>query len=78
MIKPTAVIPLENYRLLLDFSNGEKKLFDLTPYLPIPFYAKLRNVAEFKKVYVGEYTIEWPNGCDISPHELYDDSVPVE
>lgn len=78
MIRPTDVKTLKNYRLLLHFSNGEKRLFDLSPYLAMPFYMKLRNIEAFQKAYIGEYTVEWPNGCDIAPHELYEDSVPLE
>jgi|GEM_PF-4323269 len=33
MITPVFVQALENYTLLVEFSNAEKKLFDLKPYL---------------------------------------------
>ena len=49
----------------------------MRPYLDMPFFAKLKDKDVFNQVFVNEYTVEWKNGCDIAPHELYDDSVPV-
>ena len=77
MIRPTAVKPTADYKLLLPFSTGEHRLFDVRPYLNMPFFAKLKDKDVFNQVFVNEYTVEWKNGCDIAPHELYDDSVPV-
>ncbi|MBO6177565.1 MAG: DUF2442 domain-containing protein [Selenomonadaceae bacterium] len=77
MIRPTAVSPLPDYKLLLTFSTGEKKIFDVTPYLSMPFFASLNDKAIFQRVFVNEYTVEWANGRDIAPHELYDNSIPL-
>ncbi len=76
MIKPIKVTPMDNYILKVHFNNGECKLFDLKPYLDMPFYSSLKDKEQFMQVYVGEYTIEWKNGRDISPHELYEYSTP--
>ncbi len=78
MIHPTSVKPTADYQLLLTFSTGEQRLFDVRPYLDMPFFAKLKDKNMFNQVFVNEYTVEWKNGCDIAPHELYDDSVPIE
>ena len=77
MVRPVSVKPLENYKLFVSFSTGEKKIFDVAPYLTMPFFAPLKDEARFRQVFVGDYTVEWENGCDIAPHELYDDSVPL-
>lgn len=77
MMRPIKVKPLTDYKLLLTFSTGEKKIFDVLPYLSMPFYAPLKDVSIFKSVFVNEYTVEWANGSDISPHELYDDGILV-
>ena len=74
MIRPLAVKPLSDYRLLLTFSTGEKKIFDVSSYLSMPFYATLKDKTAFQRVFVNEYTVEWSNGCDIAPHELYENS----
>ena len=78
MIRPIAVKPTEDYKLLLTFSTGERKIFDVQPYLDMPFFAKLKDKDSFHRVFVNEYTVEWENGCDIAPHELYDDSIALE
>ena len=76
-IRPIAVKPLNDYILSVMFSNGEHRYFDVKPYLEIPFFAPLKNMEQFKQVFVNDFTVEWKNGRDISPHELYDDSMPA-
>ena len=77
LIRPIKVKPLDDYRLLIDFSTGERKIFDVKPYFKHAFYAKLKNGNAFRQVYVNEVTVEWANGCDIAPHELYELSVAI-
>ena len=43
----------------------------------MPFFAPLKNTEQFRQVFVNGITVEWTNGRDIAPHELYDDSVPA-
>ena len=76
-IRPIAVKPLNDYILSVMFSNGEHRYFDVKPYLEIPFLAPRKNMEQFKQVFVNDFTVEWKNGRDIAPHELYDDSVPA-
>ena len=76
-IRPIAVKPLNDYILSVMFSNGEHRYFDVKPYLDIPFFAPLKNMEQFKQVFVNDFTVEWKNGRDIAPHELYDDSMPA-
>ena len=64
------------YRLVLQFSNGEKKVFDFTPNLAHPFYKDLKNPLLFKNVTVHDGEIEWATGQDFCPHTLYEKGVP--
>ena len=73
---PVAVKTLPEYRLLLKFDNGEERLFDVTPYLTSPFFAPLKNPAVFHSAYINPITVEWNNGIDICPDELYYNSTP--
>ena len=41
------------------------------------FYESLKNEAYFKTVKVSGITLEWENGEDICPDELYNNSVKV-
>jgi Protein of unknown function (DUF2442) len=70
-----SVTPLENYRLLLQFGNGEKKVFDVAPYLNIGKFADLRDPSMFSSVAVKFDSIEWANHLDIDPEFLYEKSM---
>lgn len=67
--------PLDDYRLQLYFSTGEQKIFDVSPYISGTWYGKLQDLAYFKQVRIAFNTAQWPDGQDIAPHELYDNSV---
>ena len=77
MLRPkvTAVKPLDNYKLFLSFSTGEQRIFDVMPYISGEWYGKLQNPAVFNTVHVARHTVEWADGQDIAPHELYDLSI---
>ncbi len=75
MIKPISVIPLDDYRLLIEFDNTEKKIFDVKPYIIGSWYGKLSDSDFFKTVHISGKTVEWADGQDIAPHELYELSV---
>ena len=70
---------LSGYKLKLLYETGEKKLFDVLPYIRGSWYGQLRELAYFKTVHVlpGGVGIEWAGGQDIAPHELYDTSVEI-
>lgn len=71
------VKPLEDYMLLIKFSNGEEKVFDVKPYLEDKVFFELKNKELFKTVKVGGLSIEWANGLDICPDELYNQSKKI-
>jgi len=79
MIRPKAlkVEPQPNYCLLVTFSNNEKRIFDVKPYLDFPPFGELRNPVIFRTVKPAGLSIEWIHGQDICPDELYCNSVPV-
>ena len=73
MLRPTVtkVIPQENNILFLEFDNGEKKFFDVKPYIKGSWFGKLNNESYFKTVKANGYNIEWLDGQDICPDDLY-------
>ncbi len=79
MLQPklTKVEALAGMRLRLHYETGEIKLFDVSPYVKGSWYGELRNDAYFRSVHLlpGGIGIEWTNGQDIAPHELYELSV---
>ena len=76
-----SVQPLENYQLLLEFDNGEKRTADISHLLEKPVFSFLKNTDRFRAVYLeyGAVTWENPDGneVDICPDKLYMDSKEV-
>ena len=70
----TEVKPLSNYQLVLTFENGEKRIFDMKPYLDKGIYKELKGESIFKTVRVSFDSIEWCNQADIDPEFLYEKS----
>ena len=71
------VIPQDNYKLLLTFSNNEIKQFDVSQYLEIGKFKELKNKSLFNSVKVHFDSIEWVNKLDLDPELLYKKSVKV-
>jgi hypothetical protein len=67
-----------DYKLLLEFENGEKRIFDMTPYMDKKPFAQLKGSPLFTKASVEYGTVIWPGNIDIAPETLYDRSNPVE
>ena len=66
-----SVKPQENYYLLLTFDNGEKRVFDLKPYLEKPVFHRLKNSAVFQTARVVSGSAEWQGEVDLSYDTLY-------
>lgn len=79
MLQPkiSDVKPLPEYKLLLQYETGERKLFDVTPYISGDWFGKLKDADYFNTVRVAGPSVEWAGGQDIAPHELYDNSTPA-
>ncbi len=71
------VKPLEGYKLHLTFSNGEERIFDVSPYLDIGKFLELKNVSLFNTVTVKFDSVEWANQIDLDPELLYQKGVPL-
>ena len=74
----TDVKPQDDYQLLLTFENGERRKFDMKPYLDFGLFNELRNIEMFQSVKVSFDTIEWENEADFDPEILYEKSIRVE
>jgi len=72
------VTPLEDYRLLLEFRNGEKRIFDVKPLLEKPNLQCLKDPAFFNKIHViyGS-AVAWSPDLDMCPDALYEASIPI-
>ncbi len=66
---------LDGYKIWLEFENGEKKIFDVTPYMNMGRFAELRNKSLFNSVSIQFDTVQWANQLDFDPEFLYEQSV---
>jgi hypothetical protein len=71
------VKPQENYILLLTFENGEKRQFDMKPYLNLGIFRELRDLNMFNTVKMSFDSIEWENEADFDPEVLYHNSTKI-
>ena len=71
------VNPLDNYLLLLTFENGEKRQFDMKPYLDLGIFKELKDLRLFRTVKTNFDSIEWDNEADFDPEVLYQNSIKV-
>ena len=69
--RPVRLSILDNFLIDIEFNNGEKRVFDVKPYLKDKFYSSLMNKNMFKTAKLNGITIEWANGIDFCPDEIY-------
>ncbi len=74
MIQVTSVEALSDFRLMLTFNSGERRCFEMRPYLRYPVFRRLENPAFFALVRVDYGTATWPGEIDIAPETLYERS----
>lgn len=67
-----SVEPKTDYKLLITFETGEKKMFDMKPYLGTGVFKKLRDKDIFNTVRVSFNTIVWDDNIDFDPEALYE------
>jgi Protein of unknown function (DUF2442) len=72
-----SVRPLDDHRLEILFENGERRLFDMAPYLQRGVFVRLQNRAAFRAARVVGGSVEWPGEVDLSYDTLYLKSQPI-
>ena len=71
----TEVSPNSDYTLNLTFDNGEKKTFDVKPYLDRGIFRQLKDEKIFNSVKPFLGSIQWQSGQDFCPDTLYLESI---
>ncbi len=66
-----------DYRLLLEFENGEKRIFDMSGLMDKKPFNKLKDSPLFSKASVAYGTVVWPGNIDIAPETLWDCSESI-
>jgi len=77
LLNVVAVQPQADFSLLLEFENGERRRFDMTPYLERKPFVRIQALPLFLRARVEYGTVVWPGDIDIAPETLYDRSIPV-
>jgi hypothetical protein len=67
---------LTGKRLELEFSDGERRVFDVNPLLGLGRFARLSEEALFLQAHIEFQTVCWPDGLDLDPEFLYEASIP--
>jgi hypothetical protein len=71
-VKSVAALP--EYKLKIEFNNGEVGLYDCSHLLNFGVFKELRDESYFKMAKVWDGTVVWPHEQDICPDTLYLDS----
>ena len=76
-----AVEPHEDYTMTVSFRCGEKKRYDMRPWIDgekaIKPYEPLKDIDFFMTAYV-DGSVAWSDQIDIAPEELYDNGVMID
>lgn len=64
-----------DYTMVLEFENNEKRVFDMKPYLEHKPFEKLKNFSLFEQAHIKYGTVAWPGNIDIDPELLYEYSI---
>lgn len=78
IIKILSVKPIDEYKLIIGFSTGEKRVYDVKPLLEKPIFFPLKNMALFNKAHIECGTVVWNDDLDLCPESLYNDSVMLQ
>ncbi|WP_298438823.1 DUF2442 domain-containing protein [Geobacter sp.] len=65
------VVPGDDYKLFVEFENGETGLLDMKPILDFGIFQRLKDSDAFSRVRVAFDTIEWDCGVDLDPEYVY-------
>lgn len=71
--RPTKVVVLEEYKLQITFEDGKTGICDMKLLLDKPPFNSLIDINMFNTVRISDdkATLEWSNGTDICPDQLY-------
>ena len=85
------VVPNDDFTLTISFDNGERRLYDIRPFLrPNTVFEPFIDINNFRRVYIDDThniawdidpnvdsAVAWNNKVDLCPDTCYIDSVPI-
>ena len=73
-----AATPLPEFRLEVVFESGERRLFDVKPYLERGVFRQLQDLAVFATAHVVAGSVEWTGETPLSSPALSFDTLYIE
>ena len=70
-----SVSAIANYRLKIQFNNGEEGIYDCSHLLDFGVFKELKDVGYFNQAKAWDGTVVWPHEQDICPDTLYLESI---
>ncbi len=70
MIWVTNAEYIEDYKIMVVFNDGVKKIVDLQNELDEGIFKPLKDKEYFKRFNISANTVEWENGADFAPEFL--------
>ena len=64
-----------DYKLYMEFRNGENGIYDCLPILDFGVFKELKDLSYFNQAQVLDGTVVWPHDQDICPDTLYLNSI---
>ena len=77
VISVKEVQALPDYKLLLTFSNRERRIYNASHLLNYEIFAPLKSLPFFMSAKTNGSSVCWSDELDISPEELYENSSPA-
>ena len=68
---------LDDFCLEITYVTNEKKKYSMKEKLKLACYKKLKNNVYFNLVKSVQTTIEWPDGEDVDPNDLYNNGITI-
>lgn len=64
----------DNYEIIVEFENGEKRVKDMKPYLDKGVFKTLKNKDFFNNVKIKFGTVCWGEDIELCADSIYEDS----
>ncbi len=71
------VVAVIGTRIELIFTDGDRRSFDVAPYLRYPAFERLRDAGLLRRAMAARGTLAFPDGTDFCPDTVYLESVPT-
>lgn len=68
---------LADFCIEAEFATGERRWFDMKPYLRYPAFAALEHDGLFMKAHVVHGVVTWNEEIDLAPDTLYLKGTPI-